>query len=719
MVKSIRTTASSIILGSALVAAAPAAGQSWDLANQVEIRRTDYGVPHVRAESLRGAAFGLAYAEAQDYGAPVFEALVRARGHLGLLLGTEEAAESDFVRTLTYERARETYSRLDRDVREMLEGFAEGVNHYLALHPEEAPQGVTLDFSGVDVHALTIGWYDPEEAERFVRQSVDPESLGLRESHALLDVPSEVDPHSLGSNAWALAPSRTRSGHAILVRNPHLSWDAGYYEAHLTVPGVLDFYGDFRIGGLFGIIGGFNPFLGWSTTNNYPDLWEVYALRKDDSEADRFLLDRASHPVRNELVTVGFRDTINGEITERTRTHRTTHVGPVVFEDDAHLYVVRHANHGEYRRGEQFLQMMRATELESWLDAMRERRISSSNYTYADREGNIYYVWNAKLPKLPHPWVDAPVPATGQDDLWTELVPFDSLPQLLNPSGGYVRNENDPPYHTNLFEVLDREAYPENMPAPRLRLRSQHSLELLHNDRRLTLEEVVELKHSPRMVLADRVKEALVAAVRLGDASEAARDAADLLRRWDNTASSESRGSVLFKSWFERYRETTDSTQVFRDDWTSERPLRTPFGLGSSAAALAALEWAIDDTVRRYGRWDVAWGEVHRVRHGSVDVPVSGCNGALGCFRVLWFSEDDDGRFRVRGGDGWVLAVEFADVPRAFSVLAYGQSGRDTSEHHDDQAALFAAGSMKPVYFTPEDVDRATRAAYTPGREGR
>ena len=84
-----------------------------------------------------------------------------------------------------------------------------------------------------------------------------------------------------GSNAWAFAPSRTKSGRAILLRNPHLAWTAGYYEAHVTVPGVLDFYGDFRIGGPFGVIGGFNRDLGWATTNNDPILAQIYALDAD------------------------------------------------------------------------------------------------------------------------------------------------------------------------------------------------------------------------------------------------------------------------------------------------------------------------------------------------------------------------------------------------------------------------------------------------------
>ena len=96
--------------------------------------------------------------------------------------------------------------------------------------------------------------------------------------------PGETDPIEEGSNAWAFAPSRTTSRRAILVRNPHLAWTAGYYEAHVSIPGALDFYGDFRIGGPIGVIGGFNRDLGWATTNNAPDLTDIYSVPVRDAE---------------------------------------------------------------------------------------------------------------------------------------------------------------------------------------------------------------------------------------------------------------------------------------------------------------------------------------------------------------------------------------------------------------------------------------------------
>jgi acyl-homoserine-lactone acylase len=108
---------------------------------------------------------------------------------------------------------------------------------------------------------------------------------------------------------------------------------------------------------------------------------------------------------------------------------------------------------------------------------------------------------------------------------------------------------------------------------------------------------------------------------------------------------------------------------------------------------------------------------VHRLRHGGLDLPVGGGPGGLGCFRVLWYTDDEDGKRRIRGGDGWQLAVEFSDPPRAYSILAYGQSNKETSPHHADQAAMFADNKMKKVVFTEKDIEAGAIRTYRPGEE--
>src|SRR5262249_26567086 len=155
-------------------------------------------------------------------------------------------------------------------------------------------------------------------------------------------------------------------------------------------------------------------------------------------------------------------------------------------------------------------------------------------------------------------------------------------------------------------------------------------------------------------------------------------------------------------------RTTLPDEKRFAKVWSATDPLNTPRGLADQARAVEAFTWAVAETARRYGSWDVAWGDVHRVRRGSVDVPVGGCASSLGCFRALAFT---------RGGDGWILAVEFGDVPRALSVLAYGESNRRDSPWFADQAEMFAKGELKKVAFTSADVEAQAVVRYRPGEK--
>jgi acyl-homoserine-lactone acylase len=704
----------------AVLFAVPAGAQSpaapLALASQVEVLRTTHGVPHIRAENLKAAAYALAYVQLEDYGPRVAYALVRSQGQMGRWFG-HDSIDGDFGARLAHDIAVRQYQTLDQDTRDVYEGFAAGANRYVELHREEFIPGFDPKFTGYDVAAKDVELASPAAARRFLAR-VEPEQPRRGRRQAPSNEPPEGYPDDLpdyGSNAWAFAPSRTKSGRAILMRNPHLSWDAGYYEAQITVPNKLEWYGDFRIGGPFSVVGGFNRDLGFATTNNAPDLNAIYALDVDSTKADAYYFDGTSHPLEHQLVAVEYK---NGPgLATETREMWRTSLGPVIYRGGGKIYVLKAANDGEYRAGEQFLRMMRAKSLAEWKEAMRMRARVNSNFTYADRAGHIFYVWNASIPSLPHPSADdtSAVPAHGSADVWTRYVPWDSLPQVLDPKGGYVQNSNDPPYLTNLHQPLDRARYPENFPDPKLGLRTQMSLQLIDTDKKLSLEDVIALKHSYHMLLADRVKNDLIAAVRAANPAPNVAQAVDALAKWDNTVAPTSKGGVLFEIWWRRYIQGSPADSMYAQPWTITAPASTPRGLKDPARAVAAFTWAVDETTRRFGAADVAWGDVHRVRVGSVDVPVGGCNGDLGCFRVLWFRNEPDGKRAAQGGDGWILAVEFTDTPRAYSILAYGESDRADSPFHDDQAAMFARGELKKVDLTPRDVEAHTIRRYRPG----
>lgn len=674
--------------------------QSVELWREVEIIRTAHGVPHIRADNLRAGGYALGWLQAEDYGVVTPARLWATRGQTARVNG-RGSIDADFSTLRERARAIETFHLLQPETRDLYDGFAAGVNRYVALHRNEFPAHIPSDFTGYDVATLHIGDGPPAARIRRVVQ-------------ALSTSDGPLDPEE-GSNAWAFAPSRTKSGNAILLRNPHLAWNAGYYEAHLTVPGVVDFYGDFRIGGPLGVVGGFNRHLGWSTTNsNSGDRTEMYAVPIDPARPDHYVLDGASLPMTKVTHTVEFLD--GGALLSETRDVWSTPLGPVVHRTNDAVYIARTAGDGEFRAGEQFLRLMRSTSLREWMDVMRMRALVSQNYTYADRAGNILTLWNASLPLLPHPMgTTTATPARSLRDIWTQLIPFEKLPLTKNPQGGYVHNENDSPHFANARPPVNLVNAYENIEPPSLRLRSQRAIQLIDNNRRLSLEDVVRLKHDYRMLLADRVKPDLVRAVSASAPTGVTAEALRVLRRWRNDAAPESRGAVLFEIWWARYSQGRTDAQRFATVWQATDPVRTPRGLGEPARAVEAFVWAAEETMRRHGALDVAWGDVYRVRRGAVDVAVGGCPGALGCFRVLGFSRGEDGKFAANTGDGWVLAVEFGDEPRAYSVLAYGQSAKVESPWHADQAAMFAKGQLKRVAFTSREIDQQAVVRYRPG----
>jgi acyl-homoserine-lactone acylase len=368
--------------------------------------------------------------------------------------------------------------------------------------------------------------------------------------------------------------------------------------------------------------------------------------------------------------------------------------------------------------------MMQARSLEEWTAAMAMRAHTESNLTYADREGNILYLWNAALPQRPHaPLADtAAVPAATTDDVWTAFYPLDELPQLLNPPSGYLHNENDPFHFTNLESPIDSARFaPPDFPAPELRFRSQLGVTLATSMPRVSLDDVVRLKHSYRMLAAERLADDLLAAARAttptGDLAEAVR----VLESWDRTASPDARGAVLFVDWFDRYYRESGRTGAERDAgayaraWTPADPVTTPDGLGDPDRAVRTLAEVATAVKREHGRIDPAWGDLVRVIRGSVDVPVGGCSGMYGCFRVLSIRPTGDGRYQNAGGDGWVLVVEFtSDGPRARSIMAYGASSNPDSPWYDDQAAMYARGELKPVAFSEAEIAAQLVRSYRP-----
>lgn len=699
------------------------------LARQVTIRRDTFGVPHIRARTEAAAAFGFGYAQAEDHCLMIARRLITTRGEAAKYFGREQL-ETDFLLQQFDNLAicRQNFSQLDPLMQRIYQAYIAGFNHYVAQHRAELPAWIP-EFTAVDLLALSRAGAIPGDSVINQLQRKYPAteaSQPAQQTAELIRLQSEDEigqDGTEGSNAFALHGSRTTSGKAILLGNPHLSWSSLYWEAQVTVPGKINFFGS-TLPGIPVLRAGFNEHLGWVTTNNNQDRADVYALTLDQNEADHYLFEGKSLPLQKRQVSVDVRNA-DGSLSSETRTFYESHLGPIIYRTKQRAFAYRSTMLEAYRYFEGFYRLSKARNLREWLAAMKLNLVPYSNFTYADAAGNILYLWNARLPKRIDDGTDyaLDVPAETGKYVWQDYHPITDFPQLLNPRGGYIQNCNNPPWFTSLRDLLDPLKYPAYFEQGEPGLRPQLALEMLESKAKFSLADVQQMKFNNKLLLADRLKPDLLRALRAtANPTDELRSGMDVLAAWDNAANADSKGAVLFQRFADNY--LREAKQPYALKWEVADPGGTPKGLGEPELAIKCFSEAVRWTRQTYGSEAIAWGEVHRYRFRDIDLPGDGATGNYGAFRVMAYRQMPDGK-KIAGwisdeqplagaGDAWVLAVEFAKPVRAFSVLAYGQTTDSQSKHSRDQIALFASHQYKRVWFTEREIRANLEREYHP-----
>jgi acyl-homoserine-lactone acylase len=661
------------------------------------IRRDQYGVPHITGASERAVAVAHGYVCAEDHLDELARLFLRAQGRQAEFFGEKFVEEDLLTHRLGIHRvAAERIGELPAHIRAILDGYAEGYNRYLAQHRAEAPAWAA-PITGVDVLAHARAVY-------------------------LLDFALDLTPwkrpraaaSATGSAMWMIGAARSESGRGLLLANPHLRWNGSHllHEVHLRVPGVIDIAGATLIG--VPVVGlGFNSHLGWTLSVNQFDADDVYELELDRSApATHYLHDGRRRPLTRLTVEIRVK-TPNG-VETRTETLLRSHHGPVIRLEGTRAFAYRSASLDQVAFLTQFNAMAKARSLEEFRAALRLQGLPLFNIGYADQAGHVFYIFNGRVPVRPpgeYAW-DGVVPGNTSRTDWGRVLPLERLPQIVDPASGYAQNTNDPPWLANQEQPIDATPYASFIPARMLSLRGQRSLELLHSAPRFSLARLLELKNDRTLLLARRLKPALIDAVAASPERAALAPAIDVLTAWDDTASADARGSELFQRWWERY--STIARPAFRDPWSAAEPLATPRGLRDPSAAVDALRSTVDAMTRELGRLDVPWGERHRFRRGAIDRPLDGVTGQMGTFRVIHYAAQKDGTSTAVAGDCYVLGVEFGEVPIARSVLAYSQSSRPASPHYADQSDLFVSRQYKPLWYAEADVQQHARRTYRP-----
>ncbi len=658
-------------------------------ANQTEIFWDNWGVPHIYGTDNNSLFKAFGWAQAKSHGNLILRLYGQARGRGAEYWGIDYLESDQYVKLMGVpDRAQQWYEEQNPEMRQYLEEFATGINHYVAQHPDEIDEAVkvALPITGTDIlaHLQRVIYF------HFL---TNPQAVASR---------TNIPPQG-GSNGWAIAPQKSLSNQAILLANPHLPWSDFYlwYEAQLTAPGV-NLYGAALVGMPVLSIA-FNDNLGWTVTLNPIDGADVYQLTLKD---DGYLWDGKVKNFETKTEKVKIRQA-NGSYTELEFGVKQSIHGIIIAQEQEKAYGLRVVGLDRPHGLEQLWKMGQAKNLEQFEKELKQLQIPLFNFLYADQKGKIFYLFNGLIPKRSQgDWNDWQklIPGETSETLWTEYHSYKELPRLVNPKTGWLQNTNDPPWTSTFPSILNAKDYPAYLApssleyAPNI-LRSQQSINLLKDSNKLSLEDVIDRKFSSKLLMADRILEILIPTTK-ALANPIGIEAAEVLEKWDRKTDADSRGAVLFTLWAL----TLESKGIFSRPWNPTEPLDTPAGLADINTALGVLEGVAAQVKLLYGSLDVPWGDVVKMRVGDKEIPATGGLGKLGSFRVLNITGTPDEKFQVVFGDSFIAVVEFSDPVQAKVLNVYGNSTQPNSPNMADQLPLYADGKMRPVWRTKKEI---------------
>ena len=697
--------------------------ESARLAAQVKIYRDAYGVPHVDGKSDESVVFGFAYAQAEDNFWQIEDNYILGLGRYSEVHGPQGLNSDLLNRSFEItQRSKASYARLEPEIQSLCQAFVAGLNYYLATHPEVKPRLITRFEPW---HVLAFG--------RHMTLEICFRYTGLSNNY----LPRSYDLiwPATGSNGWAIAPGKTRSGSAMLMVNPHLPWFgfSQMYEGHLRSGEGWNFTGATTFGNPLLSLG-HNEHLGWTFTTNEPDVADVWRVTFDDTTQPlnyRFGKGYCRATEWHDTIKVK----AGSGFTERLVTLRKTHYGPIVArEDDQHFLAARLSGLGESVMLRQTSRLMRASNLSEFRSALAMQQFPIMNIVYADRQGNVLFLYNGLIPKR-DPQFDWTRPLDGGDPrtAWRGMFKLEELPQVLNPSSQYVQNCNSSPFTTCDVGSPQLKDFPSYMAQDGGddKRRAKRSRQLLRQMDDVTFEEVEdaafdttvywaqqELPKYRRRLEQLKTREPLLAS-----------QVEPLLRHllaWNCRITADCTAATLCEAWYE---------ELYGTDYPAEQLL--PRYVKNPDLEFQALFDAALKLTAIYGKWMVPWGEVFRTQRSSnlvdllelpfddklASLPSCGAPGPMGVIFTQYYSPSVHVPFfksltRRYGliGAAYLAVYEFGDRIRGASAVNFGQCGNPASANYCDQAKLLSQHKLKPELFYWDEVFSAARESYHPGQ---
>jgi acyl-homoserine-lactone acylase len=701
-----------------LQAIATAAERAETISRRVTITRDDWGIAHVRGRSDADAVFGAIYAQAEDDFPRIEANYLNALGRAAEAEG-EGAIWRDLRQRLFVdpEDLKAKYAASPGWLRKLMDAWAAGLNHYLATHPEVTPKVIrrfepwmALAFTegsiGGDIERVNL------EALRAFYETALPRELAMRDDLAFAE--------PAGSNGFAIAPSNTQAGRALLLINPHTSF---YFrsELQMTSDEGLDAYGAVTWGQFF-IYQGFNARAGWMHTSTSADNVDEFAetiIRRPDGL--RYRYGAEERPVTASTLELRYR-TADGRMATRRFTLYRTHHGPIVRAEGDRWIAAAMMNRPVAALQQSYLRT-KAQDLAGYRRIAALKANSSNNTLFADAKGEVAFLMPQFMPRRDDRF-DYTKPVDGSDPAtdWQGLHALEELPKVTSPPNGWIFNVNDGPYDAAGPYSPQAGRYPRYMDVVGRNARTPQAQRVLTARTDFTLETLVDAAYDPYLPTFAELVPGLISAF---DAAADPRLAGPVaaLKAWDYRWSADSVPTSLAVFWgealWERRRESARSRGV---------SVYRAMADASPETRLAALREAVARLETDFGSWRTPWGRINRLQRNdgavvqtfddakaSLPIPFTSAQwGSLASFGAR--RQPGTKRYYGASGNSFVAAVEFGPRVRALAVNVGGASGDPSSPHFRDQDLRFAQGRPREVYFYPDQLLGHVESRYRPGQ---
>jgi penicillin G amidase len=730
-----------------------------ELERPVSVRRDRWGVPHLEAESASDLWFAEGFCHGQDrlWQMDFYRRVVS--GRVSEFAGAEALPVDRLMRTLGIRRTAEREaSALDPELRALLGRFCEGVNA-AARSARALPfemQLLRLDFypwRPADIlglgkllaFGLSTNWekellradmaraLGPELAARLdpgypadnpivTQEAWSGDGLGLAEQIDAVRRQIGFASEASGSNNWAVSGALSATGSPLLAGDPHLpqSMPGIWYQVGLTL-GDRTVRGA-SLPGMPGVYMGQNDDVCWTFTNVMADVQDLFVER---IEGDRYLFEDEWLPLevgREEIV-------VKGRAAPEVLEVRVTHHGPIVNAalgaDDAEPLALRWI---ALDRPTAFRGMFELHEIRSGPELvakLEEHTSPASNLVWADRHGSIGYKLIGRLPLRRGGCPDLPKPGWSGEFEWEGTVPYDELPEEIDPERGFLVTANnrivgdDYPHHIT-SDWLD--GYRARRIEELLRASDEHDVEgfeAMQSDN-LSI---------PGLEVARRLG-------RLSPPSQRELSAVERLRSWDGRLGPDSIAGTIYQAFLlrlarevaraaigdrdlsERWLDRADNgfTPHVTSPWRWHSHLLKLWEEGDDGLigrpweelVLEALAGALDDLGDRFGPdpegW--RWGHVHEMEFPH---PLGEANPLLRRLlnrrlkaggaqeTVSQIAYDPNDPYRAVWAPSWRLVADPTDPARSRWQMFTGQSGHPASRHYDDLQADWLEGRTQPL----------------------